>query len=171
MALIVEDGTGLANAESYISTAELQQYLTNYGLTGPTDEASSEIYLRRATRAINTLFRFTGEKYDEDQALHFPTGDDEPDVIPQAVKDATAEMVVIMFSGVDPMGSLDEQVAGLTEISKKVGELSVTKKWEAGTFTAPQISRLRTLKLLLGDWLINEDAAPSTWYTMELYRG
>ena len=33
MALIVEDGTGLANAESYVSVADATTYHTNYGNT------------------------------------------------------------------------------------------------------------------------------------------
>lgn len=58
MSLVVEDGTGIANAESYVAVADCATYATNHGLSFPTtDEAACEAALRRATSAIDNRYR------------------------------------------------------------------------------------------------------------------
>lgn len=62
MALINEDGTGLANAESYAAVADADTYHTNFnnptwaGLSTPVKEQS----LRRATQYIDSQYSFRG---------------------------------------------------------------------------------------------------------------
>lgn len=76
MSLIVEDGTGLSGAESYVSVADCVTYATNHGLTFPgTDATASEAALRRATAAIDNRYRlrFTGYRtHRRAQALEWP---------------------------------------------------------------------------------------------------
>lgn len=76
MALVVEDGTGKADAESYVSVADAVTYATKQGATFPgTDVPGSEAALRRATAYIDNTYRtrFTGYRtYRRDQALEWP---------------------------------------------------------------------------------------------------
>ena len=110
MALIVEDGTGLVNAESYISVADANTYNSNRGYTSwaALTDANKEIALRKATDYIEQVYRlrFLGYRHTEDQALSFPR-DEVPrrdftylnqfsfypnDVVPQEIKNACAEL-------------------------------------------------------------------------------
>jgi hypothetical protein len=57
--LIVEDGTGLTSADSYISVADATTYLTNFG-SGDAwtviDAGTQEVLLRKSTRDLDALF-------------------------------------------------------------------------------------------------------------------
>lgn len=120
MALVVEDGTGLANAESYASVAEYDQYITDFGLTDPgRTEAQKEADLRVATRDIDADYKllFLGERRKgNNQALEFPRITYEytlaytsglgvnavpfdPDEVPLELKRATIELAVKVGEG------------------------------------------------------------------------
>lgn len=75
MALIVEDGSGLTNAESYASVAEFKDYADKVGhdYTGYTD-TKIEQALRRATTWLDARYArsFKGEQTKTDQALQWP---------------------------------------------------------------------------------------------------
>lgn len=85
MALIVEDGTGLPNAESYISVADADAYLESRGLSawGPLDVADKEKALRRATDYMSAYYgsRWKGCRVTSTQSLDWPRYDvPRPDV-------------------------------------------------------------------------------------------
>lgn len=112
MPLIVEDGTGLPAAESYISLDSLKAYAAGRGvdISGFTDE-QNESALRRATTYIDGKYRkqlqsgrwvslFSGEKKNgRGQALEWPRSGAEDyegfpisdSTVPVEVKNATAE--------------------------------------------------------------------------------
>ena len=93
MALIVEDGTGVTDAESYCAVAAADKYFSDREISAwatyapPTKEAA----LRKATEYIDMRFgkRFLGSKTLRDQSLCFPRGC-EP-VIPRDLQRACAE--------------------------------------------------------------------------------
>lgn len=102
MALVVEDGTGLATAESYLSVADAGTYHSNHGnSTWSGTDAAKEAALRRATRYLDGHYRgrWKGFKRLRTQALEWPryeaydlSGYDlDSDEVPTAVKHATAE--------------------------------------------------------------------------------
>jgi hypothetical protein len=76
MALIVETGSGLATAESYVSVADAAEYAAARGLTFPaTPEAAAEQALRRATTWLDGRYRgsFPGSRTNRrEQALEWP---------------------------------------------------------------------------------------------------
>lgn len=76
MALIVEDGTGKTDAESYASVAEADLYHSNRGNTAWTalTTAAKEQALRKATDYIEEAYRmrWAGYRYTEAQALSWP---------------------------------------------------------------------------------------------------
>ena len=59
MALIIETGAGLPDADSYASVAEADRQLAALGVTdwAPLDEADKEIALRNAPRFMRTNYR------------------------------------------------------------------------------------------------------------------
>jgi hypothetical protein len=76
VALVVEDGTGLSTAESYVSVADCSTYCTARGLTFATGtDANKEAALRRATAYIDGAYgaRFIGARRNgRSQALQWP---------------------------------------------------------------------------------------------------
>ena len=76
MPLIVEDGTGLPDADSYVSVTDCEAYATARGMTfsaSPADDA--EAALRRATAWVDGSFRarFPGRRRNgRGQALEWP---------------------------------------------------------------------------------------------------
>jgi hypothetical protein len=104
MALIVEDGTGLADAESYLSVADLGEYAELFGrsYTPSSPESEDEAALRRATQWLDGMFRsrFPGARLNgRDQVLEWPRSgayDQSGELIasnavPIEIKNATAE--------------------------------------------------------------------------------
>ncbi len=76
MALTVETGTGLPNADSYITLADARVYAANYGLTLPTLDADAEIALRQGCQYIELQeSRYTGYRISTSQALAWPRAD------------------------------------------------------------------------------------------------
>lgn len=103
MALVVEDGTGLSTAESYISVADADTYFTNHG--SPSDwtsaaTAEKESALRYATSFLDDSYSWYSSIINTDQALGWPRvdyWDSEGRIIsgvPQKIKDATCEMAL-----------------------------------------------------------------------------
>ncbi len=74
MTLVVEDGTGLNNAESYISGSGCAMYASNRGFTFTAD-ATGDQALRRATAYVDQTYRLRFPGYRTNraaQALEWP---------------------------------------------------------------------------------------------------
>lgn len=69
--LIIEDGAGVPDAESYASAAELVVYAGKFGVTLPVEEAAQEALLRRAALVMEGM-SWKGRKTSGDQALAWP---------------------------------------------------------------------------------------------------
>ncbi len=110
MALIVEDGTSKADAESYISVADADLHIAAfYGADALWDaalDASKEQALRQATRYLDNQYSFVGNRKTSTQNLDWPRYlstsetdgkfiDDVPDVLAQA----TAELALKSING------------------------------------------------------------------------
>lgn len=98
MALIVEDGSNVANANSYNTVAEIRTFASLRGLSLPVDDSDVEILAIKATDYLEGFRdKYRGSKTNVGQALQFPrigvTVDGQlidSDVIPQVLKDAHA---------------------------------------------------------------------------------
>lgn len=117
MALTVEDGTGVANADSYVTLVEWQTYgaaFLNVDLTAHGHDASHEANLRRAAQYLGAAYLWKGDKVESGQALAWPryiSGyvDGYPvasDEIPEGVKRAQMEMAYLIHEGADPFATI-----------------------------------------------------------------
>lgn len=91
MALIVESGTGLSDADSYASIADATAYAAAHGLTFPTVEADQEIRLRRATQYLDAQYSYKGVESTYTQALAWPRTV-APGVVPREIVNACIEL-------------------------------------------------------------------------------
>lgn len=136
MALIVEDGTGLATAESYVSVADCATYCTARGLTFATGTTENkEAALRRATAWIDGAYgrRFIGQRTNgRAQALCWPRIDawdadnDEfiaSDEVPDEIVTATCEAAVRELAS--PGSLAPDMKRGGAVKSVKAGSVSV----------------------------------------------
>lgn len=106
MAIIVEDGSIVADANSYVTVAELESFADLRGVTLPTLEADKEVLLINGTDYTENFFdRFQGDTVDQDQSLQFPrTGvtvngfSVGSDSIPQTLKNAQMQAAIELIS-------------------------------------------------------------------------
>ena len=121
--IVVEDGTGKTNSNSYISAADLDTYATDRGVT---IAGTKEILLIQAMDYIEAQ-NFKGVKGTDAQALQwprygvsidgYPVGSDE---IPQLLIDALAEVAIGIDGGTNPLAN-----EGRTTKKEKVDVIEV----------------------------------------------
>jgi hypothetical protein len=137
MSIVVEDGTGKADAESYVSAADANAYAASHGLTfaiAGDDAALAEAALRRATTWLDAEYgaRFPGQRNNgRGQALQWPRSDAvdaageeiASDEVPAEIVAATIEAAVREKAS---PGSLSPDVTpGKVKTRAKVGEIEV----------------------------------------------
>ncbi|RQO62232.1 DnaT-like ssDNA-binding protein [Pseudomonas sp. KBW05] len=71
MTLIIEDGTGKPDAESYASAEDLALYAVKFGTVIPAGVPEQEALLRRAALAMDGMV-WKGRKSNSEQALSWP---------------------------------------------------------------------------------------------------
>ena len=106
MALVVEDGSGKTDAESYIDLEFADTYHTDRGNSAWAEASDSEREqaLRKAADYIDSAYRFVGFRKSADQSLAWPRQSAvDPagraiDVVPSAVKQAQAVAALILLS-------------------------------------------------------------------------
>lgn len=115
MSLVVEDGTGKTDAQSYVSLADANAYHTTRGNTAWTGtDAEKEAALIRATEFLDgRLFcRWPGLKYSTTQALEWPRidaldsdGEDISESVPAGLVKATCEAALVEIASPRGLGA------------------------------------------------------------------
>ena len=73
MALVVETGVGLADADSFISLFDARAFAAKYGITLPVDDAAAEVALRQGCQYVELQQKcFSGSRLTSTQALSWP---------------------------------------------------------------------------------------------------
>ena len=126
--LIIEDGSIVAGANSWITVAEWDTYNAQYGRTpNATTDDEKELALIKAQRAISTLLTYWGQPVSQTQTTCLPRywqrvingftiGSDQ---IPQDFKDAQAELAWSIDHGADPFA---DRTADNTKRGVETGE-------------------------------------------------
>lgn len=132
---VVEDGTGLSTATSYLSIADFKQYWEDRGVDySALTDATIQPLLNRATQVIDQRYTFYGKVKSSTQALQFPRTDiyDKNDVkisssiVPVPVENATAEIAKALYVADQAEGSITDPNAAPSGIrSKSLGPMSV----------------------------------------------
>jgi hypothetical protein len=142
MALTVEDGTGLTNAESYLSVADTDTYLANHGnptVWSSASTAQKEESLRLATQYLDAQYgaRWKGRRSNEDQRLNWPREGVvdadayviDTDEMPQALKDACAEMAYRHRNGEPMLADLESSDRSIKRERVKAGPVEEEKEY------------------------------------------
>lgn len=153
MTLIVEDGTGVANAESYASVAQADARLAALGFTtwAPLLEAEKEAALRRANVYMLQEFRnlWKGSRVDESQAQDWPRTDVEVNdtdilstVVPLEVRNANIDLAMKAAAG-DLNPDLEKHV-----VKERIGPLE-----QEFSDTGPKRAVYRAVWMMLNPYL------------------
>lgn len=123
MTIIVEDGSGVTGANSYVTEAELLAYATARSVTLTSGE---ETLLVQAMDYIESLV-YEGFRMQKDQALLFPRSGvvidgyvQDSDDIPQLLKNGQMETALAIDAGNGPLIDLPRSTK-----KEKVGEIEV----------------------------------------------
>ena len=139
MALVVETGTGIANADSYLSVTDADTYNTNHSASAAwisAAEAVKEKALRLATQYLDVRYggRWKSFRTNETQALAWPRAyavDQDgyywdSNQMPQRLKDAAAELALrvvggdTLFADITKPGTIKSQSVTVGPIQKSI---------------------------------------------------
>lgn len=145
MAIVVEDGTIVAGANSYVSEAEVTAYATERGITLT---ATASVLIYKAMDYFESL-DFIGEIYQETQPLQWPRVQGVIDgyeidynEIPNEVKQAQLAICIAIDEGYGPLQNVDRKVSrekvDVIEVEYSAGSM-------ASTFSPTIQAKLRKL--------------------------
>jgi len=150
---IPETGTGSSTSTSYISVAELAQYLEDAGLTITlTTDAEKQAALNRMTNVLDSFAKWPGERLNDDQALEWPRlyayykdgVEIDSDVIPPEIKKALAYFVYYSNAGTDVI-PVREGSPVKSESNAVSGAVSESKEYWFSSKQTPEISEIRMI--------------------------
>lgn len=162
MSLVVEDGSGRVDAESYESVANADSYHTKHGDPAAWSGASTpekEEALRLATQYLDLVYgpSWRGSRANETQALNWPRSNVvdrdgfyiSSTAIPQALKAATSEMALRhiqeLAAGSSILGDLTDSAATSRE-KVKVGAIEIDTEYSGAN---PQYKKYRKVDLIV----------------------
>ncbi len=141
---VVEDGTGLSTANSYLSVADADTYHNNVTRSDDWSGATAAVKqnaLIAATQYLDIRYqgRWRGYRNTRSQALAWPRYSVEDDdgylldsaSLPQKLEDACAEMALRVVLGDDLLGTVMEP-GEVTSESVTVGPISESKTYAGG---------------------------------------
>ena len=128
--MIVENGTGLPNADSYVTVEFADNYFSARGVSvwATLTNTVKEQLLIKGTDFIDNIYQWYGKKEFEHQALRFPRVDirdyegAEIKGIPSCLKQAVCDASLIANSG----ELFQTSDANGAVVSEKIGELAFT---------------------------------------------
>lgn len=134
MSFLVEDGTGLAAANAYVSIAAADAYHADRGNTGWDTAGVKEKQqaIVRATDYLDETFDWQGRRLTETQALDWPRDaaflldgtEVDPDSVPPRLERACSEIALAaLCRDVDP----DSDEVGATSQTKSAGGISISQ--------------------------------------------
>jgi hypothetical protein len=146
--IVVEDGTGKTNSNSYVSEADFSTYATDRGVT---IAGTAAVLLIQAMDYIESQM-YKGYKYTEAQALQWPRGNVTIDgyyvavtTIPQLLIDAQCEVAIGIDGGTNPLANATRSTK-----SEKVGDIAVEYMDGARDSTYLAAAESKLSKLLSG---------------------
>lgn len=146
MALVIEDGTGLSNATSYVTLTEARTFANQRGVTLPVLDSEVEVLAIKAIDFLEAQRAFySGQKVSKSQSLQWPrTGatlegsEISEDEIPQDLKFAQNQLIIEGFQGSD----LQPNFSGREVIKEKVDVIEVQYSSSKGGTNQPSFTKV-----------------------------
>jgi hypothetical protein len=144
MALVIEDGTNVSGANSFVTLVEARSYAAARSLSLPTDDAALEALLLNAVDYLESKRQlYQGQRASVTQSLQWPRVDVFIDdvylaatVIPDLLKSAQIRLAAIAYSGVDLMPTRSGPIVK----KEKVGPIETEYSETVGTTIEPSMT-------------------------------
>lgn len=138
MALVIEDGSGVAGANSYATLSFIRGYASARGITLTSDDAALEVDVIKAMDYLESKrAEYQGLKVFSDQSLQFPREGVyvdsipvESTVVPSLIKSALAQLVIELSNDAD--GDIMPNSTGYAVSKTKVGDGIVETQYATG---------------------------------------
>ena len=164
--MVVEDGTGLANADAFVTSLDVETYLTARGFTAfaalPT--ATKNAAIVNASEYISNAFGWIGLPLKSTQALAWPRGSTRsdgvrvPTGVPRAVAIATARVANAAAAGAELFGT----VTGADTLKRvKAGSVEVEFSDLSAQIAAAGRASMPWLAELLGALITSTPDSPT----------
>lgn len=154
--IIIEDGTIVANANSYVSINDLLEYASNRNVDmTAVDEDILASYLIIASDYMESFIsEYKGVRIDLAQELEwprqyvsiYPYAYLDPEVIPDGIKEAQMQLAIAQFNGIDlnpvrtkPLAILRQVGPIITKYSDRIGTSPQPKLYAFERLLAPFI--------------------------------
>jgi len=154
MSLIVENGSIVPNADSYVAVADYEAWADARGIEY--DDAAVESQILRAMDYIETL-RFIGQKSTKNQSLQWPRVGVVVDgyeldynEIPQQLKRAVYESIKAESEGLSQLANVERRT-----LREKVGEIEVQYADNSNSQTAVIAINKAVAKLVAPAFLVS----------------
>lgn len=158
---VVEDGTSVTGANSYMTEADADQYHDDYGSATAWDAvADKELNLRKATQYLDAVYvlRWKGDRSTDTQGLDWPrahvwTNDGfavASNIVPQELKDACAALALLAETET-LLPDIAVSAAGIKRQKNKVGPLEQDTEYIS---SKPRYKRYSLVEGFLRDLLL-----------------
>lgn len=142
MALTIEDGTIVSDANSYASVSDARAYASARGVTLPVADGDVEVLLIKAGDYLNAIDNFRGDAVDVDQSMNWPRSGVviglnavANNVIPASIKKAQMQLVLHQADGID----INPTVTGNFIVREKIGPIETQYSENINTNPAPTL--------------------------------
>jgi len=156
--LIKEDGSTVANANSYVSVAELTAYLSDRGLTWSGTAGAEDAVLIRAMDYLESV-SFIGTRASKDQPLQWPRDNVYIDgfsytatEIPALVQKAQMEVAASIDAGNDPNAAIGRETK-----REKVGDVEV--EYQDGAKESAELVSINRILQKISDSIVSSGVA------------
>lgn len=140
MALIIEDGTIVSDANSYATVSEARAYASLRGVTLSATDSIVETYLVKAGDYLNMIDNFRGDATEFEQSMNWPRSGViiglnavSSNAIPASIKKAQMQLVLHLSDGID----LVPITTGNFIVREKIGPLDTVYSESINTDPAP----------------------------------
>lgn len=137
MALVVEDGSIVSGANSYVSVAFANNYMSAREFSSPGNDAAVEALLLRAMDFLNGIDDWIGNRTDTTQELDWPrmgVPAVDQDAIPRLLQNAQVELIRAIEEGID---IFPNRQAGEFITEERVGPIQTRYSPFIGTDSTP----------------------------------
>lgn len=149
MTLIIEDGSIVDNANSYVTLAESRAYALERGITLPTDDAELEALLILGMDYLESKrAQYQGYKVSGNQSLQWPRYyvqidgfDFASDEIPQELKDAEMQLAIDENAGITLQPSTSENFVK----KEKIDVIEIEYSEKLRTSVSPDLTAVDAL--------------------------
>lgn len=153
MAIVVEDGTGLSNAQAYASLSELNSYLLERNKTTVWSDTEKEAALVISAKDwIDGEHEFSGSPLNSDQSLKFPR--DIWDGVPKDIVKANVKAAFLQLNSVLLPDPTQTSINGdIVSVRKKLDVLESEIVYAEGTSKRYSMDIPSGLQLLIKPYL------------------